>query len=62
VNTCVDISKARMDCKYKLFTERDTDFHNLIIIDLLNCMSVNGTLHIMHAVAFNEFLNNKTRG
>jgi hypothetical protein len=58
----VNIYEAGKDCKYRLVTERDTDFHNLMIIDLLNCMCVNGTLHIMHAVVFNEFLNNKTRG
>jgi hypothetical protein len=56
----VNISEAgTYCCKYKLLTESDTNFHNLMIIDLLNCMCVNGTLHIMHAVVINGFVINK---
>jgi hypothetical protein len=47
---------------FKLLTESDVDFHNLMIIDLMNCMCVNGTLHIMHAVVINGFVNKKTGG
>jgi hypothetical protein len=46
--------------KYKLLTESDADFHNIMFIDLLNCICVNGTLHFMHAVVINELLNEKT--
>jgi hypothetical protein len=53
----VNIYEAGKDCKYRLVTERDTDFHNLMIIDLLNCMCMNGTLHIMYAVVINGFVN-----
>jgi hypothetical protein len=35
----------------------DADFHNTLIIDLLNCICVNEILHIMHAVMNNGFVN-----
>jgi hypothetical protein len=62
VNTCVNILWAGKWCKYKLLTEHDTDFHNLIIIDLLYCMPMNRTLHIMHAIVINGFVNKKIGG
>jgi len=38
------------------------DFHNTLLIDVLNCICMNGTLHIMHAVVNNGFvINDKTR-
>jgi hypothetical protein len=37
----------------------DTDFHNIIIADLFKCMCVNRTLHIVHTVVTNEYVNNK---
>jgi hypothetical protein len=40
----------------------DADFHNTLIIDLLNCICVNGTLHIMHAIVINGFVKKKTGG
>jgi hypothetical protein len=55
-------SEAGKDCKYKLLTEHDTYFHNLMIIDLLNCMCVDGTLYIMHVVVINGFVIKKTGG
>lgn len=42
--------------KYKLLTERDTNFHNLMIVDLFNYMRVNGTFHIMYIVVINDYV------
>jgi hypothetical protein len=35
-------SEGENDCKYKLLTKSDVDFHNIMIADLFNCICVNG--------------------
>jgi len=48
-------SEPGKNYKYTLLTEDDTDFHNMIIADLFNCMRVNGYFYIV----INELINNK---
>jgi hypothetical protein len=38
---CRNSLEAR-SCIYKLLTERDIAFHKIILVDLFNCMYVNG--------------------
>jgi membrane protein insertase Oxa1/YidC/SpoIIIJ len=38
----------------------DADFYNTLIIDLLNYICVNGTLHIMQTIVINGFVKKKT--
>lgn len=40
-------SEAGKNYKYKIFTESNADFHNIMIAYLFNYMRVNGTLHIL---------------
>jgi hypothetical protein len=59
IAVCGNPLEAR-NCKYKLLTKSDADFHNMIIAYLFNYMHVNG--FCIFTVVTNKVINNKLGG
>jgi hypothetical protein len=47
INNCVETLLKAENCKYKILTENNVDFYNIMFSSLFICNCVNETLHII---------------
>jgi hypothetical protein len=47
INNCVGTLLKAKNCKYKILTESNADFYNIMFSGLFICICVNETLHII---------------